>query len=173
MGYRVEWRRRNDDLGVAMLKGAVAGAVATWAMGQVTTYLYEHESERAREVEDEARGQKTAYGVAAEKLARAGGRELSDDERARFGSALHWLLGAGAGAAYAVLRHRIPYVDRGNGLAFGATFFALVDEGATVALGLTPGPLAFPWQTHARGLAGHLVFGVAADTMLRALDQVA
>jgi hypothetical protein len=61
----------------------------------------------------------------------------------------------------------------GNGLLFGTAFWAVIDEGANTALALTPGPTAFPWQTHARGLAGHLVFGVAADTALRALDRLA
>lgn len=49
----------------------------------------------------------------------------------------------------------------------------LVDEAATPALGLTPGPTAFPWQTHARGLAGHLAYGVATETALDVLDRAA
>ncbi|HEV2149696.1 MAG TPA: DUF1440 domain-containing protein [Longimicrobiaceae bacterium] len=165
--------RRDGDLLADVLKGALAGAAATWAMGPVTGYLYEHESKQARSAEDEARGGKTAYGVAAERAAEAVGRELSDDERATYGSAIHWGLGVGAGAVYGALRGRLPGTDLGNGLLFGAAFWALVDEGANTALGLTPGPTAFPWQTHARGLAGHLVFGLAADTTLRVLDRVA
>jgi hypothetical protein len=39
-------------------------------------------------------------------------------------------------------------------------------------LGLTPGPTAFPCQTHARGLSGHLVFGLV-EVMLEGLDRVA
>lgn len=155
-----------------LAKGALAGAVATWAMGPVTTYLYEHESEQGREAEDEARGDKTAYGVAAEKGAAALRQELSDEQRASYGAGIHWALGIGAGAAYGALRGRIPGADWGYGLLFGAAFWAMIDEGANTALGLTPGPTAFPWQTHARGLAGHLVFGLAADTTLRALDRV-
>jgi hypothetical protein len=156
-----------------VVKGALAGAGATWVMGQVTTFLYEHESKEARKQEDEARGNKIAYWVAAEKAAEMVGRELSDDERKQYGSAIHWGLGVGAGAVYGALRHRVPGADWGNGLLFGTAFWALIDEGANTALGLTPGPTAFPWETHARGLAGHLVFGVAADTTLRALDAVA
>ena len=168
--------RRNSghDASLAgdLAKGAVAGAAATWVMGQVTSYLYENESKQARKAEDEARGDKTAYGVAAEKAADTVGRELTDDERRQAGSAIHWALGAGAGAVYGAVRHRVPAADLGNGLLFGAAFWAVIDEGANTALGLTPGPTAFPWQTHARGLAGHLVFGVAADAALRALDGV-
>lgn len=164
--------RRSNTILPEIVKGAVAGAAATWVMGQVTTYLYEQEEKQAREAEDEAREGKTAYGVAAEKAAGALGRELSEGERQQAGSAIHWALGAGAGAVYGALRGRVPGADAANGLLYGAAFWAVVDEGANVALGLTPGPTAFPWQTHARGLAGHLVFGVAADTTLRALDRV-
>ena len=152
--------------------GAAAGVAATWVMGQATTYLYEHEDLLAREREDTARGGKTAYGIAAERVAGAVGRQLSDQQREKLGAGIHWALGAGAGAAYAALRRRVPYADAGQGLAFGATFFALMDEGANTALGLTPGPAAFPWQAHARGLAGHLVYGVVTDTLLDAAERV-
>ena len=50
--------------------GAVAGLLATWLMGKATTVLYERENASARAREDAARGGKTSYGVAAEKLAR-------------------------------------------------------------------------------------------------------
>lgn len=163
---------RDESLAADLVKGAIAGAAATWVMGLATSYLYEHESRQAREAEDEARGNKTAYGVAAEKVAGLVGREITDDERKQVGSAIHWALGAGAGAAYAVMRHRVPAAALGNGLLFGTAFWALVDEGANTALGLTPGPTEFPWQAHARGLGGHLVFGLAADSALRVLDGV-
>ncbi|MGH7718991.1 MAG: DUF1440 domain-containing protein [Gemmatimonadaceae bacterium] len=156
-----------------LVKGAIAGAVATWVMGKVTTYLYEHENAAAREREDSARQGKTAYGVAAEKAARLAGTELSEDERKKYGSAVHWALGVGAGALYGVLRPRVESAGLARGLAFGTVFWLLMDEGAVYALKLTPGPGAFPWQTHARGLAGHLTFGTVADATLGALQPVA
>lgn len=167
---------RRDDGGAILgdaLKGAAAGVAATWVMGKVTTALYERESAAARRREDEAREGRTAYGVAAERTAAMLGREIGEDQRARYGSAIHWALGAGAGAAYGAARGRIPGAGLANGLLFGAAFWAVIDEGANVALGLTPGPTRFPWQTHARGLAGHLVFGVAAEGALRVLDELA
>ncbi|HET8655263.1 MAG TPA: DUF1440 domain-containing protein [Longimicrobiaceae bacterium] len=164
---------RNDHLLADLLKGAIAGAAATWAMGPVTSYLYQHESKEVRRQEDEARGGETAYGAAAEKTAALMGKELTDEQRGTAGRAIHWALGTGAGALYGVLRDRVPGAGAGAGLLFGTAFWALMDEGANTALGLTPGPMAFPWQTHARGLAGHLVFGLTADATLRALDAVA
>lgn len=166
-------RSNHRNLAGALARGALAGAVATWAMGQATSFLYEREAKEPKEQEEEARGGKAAYGVAAEKAAGAAGAELSDEQRKRAGSAIHWGLGIGAGAVYGALRERVPAAGAGAGLGFGAAFWLLVDEVGNTALGLTPGPSAFPWQTHARGLAGHLVFGLAADGALRALDAVA
>ncbi|MFP5286044.1 MAG: DUF1440 domain-containing protein [Thermoanaerobaculia bacterium] len=157
--------------------GALAGAAATWIMGQVTTFLYEREDEQARRREDQARGEKTAYEVAAEKAAGFADRQLSDDERKKLGSAIHWAVGIGAGALHGVLRRRL--VGRGLGpdllvgAAFGTAVWLLLDEVGNVALGLTPGPAAFPWQTHARGLAGHVVLGLATEGVMQAADRVA
>ena len=167
----VRSQREGSILGDAV-RGALAGAAATWVMGKATSYLYQQEAKPVRELEQDARGGQTAYGTAAEKAAGAAGQELSEEQRKTYGSAIHWALGAGAGAAYGVLRRRVPGADRANGLLFGAAFWALIDEGANTALGLTPGPTVFPWQTHARGLAGHLVFGLAADATLRLTDHI-
>jgi Protein of unknown function (DUF1440) len=165
--------RRNTDVMTNALKGAVAGAVATWTLDRVTTYMYEREPEPERRREDRARSGRTAYESAAEKVASLLGRQLSEQERQRLGVAIHWLLGIGAGVAYAMYGRNIPAFRRAGGGGFGTAFWAAVDEGLVTLLGLTPPPKAFPWQTHARGLAGHLAYGVAAEQTLRVLDAVA
>jgi hypothetical protein len=161
-------RLRND-----VIKGAIAGAVATWVMGKVTSAMYEREDRWVRRAEDDVRGGKTSYGVAAEKAARLAGASLDNTQRERLGLAIHWALGIGAGAVYAVLRRRFHALGRTAGVGFGTAFWALFDEGLVPTLGLTPGPRAFPWQTHARGFAGHLTFGTVTDGTLRLLDVVA
>ncbi|MQA91269.1 MAG: DUF1440 domain-containing protein [Gemmatimonas sp.] len=165
--------RNGTDVLEDLARSALAGAAATWAMGPVTTYLYEHESKQARNAEDEARAGKTAYDTAAEKAAGILGQEVSEEQRRRAGSAIHWALGTGAGAAYGVLRNRLPGAEACAGLLFGTAFWLVIDEVGNYALRLTPAPTAFPWQTHARGLVGHLVFGVTAHAVLKALDAVA
>lgn len=163
--------RNGTKLMTDLAFGGAAGLAATWVMGYVTSYLYEHEDAAARRKEDSARDGSTAYGVAARKTAGALGLDLRDEQVETVGSGIHWALGAGAGAAYGALRHRLPAARAGYGLAFGAVFWAVVDEGANAALRLTPGPTAFPWQTHARGLTGHLVFGVATESILDAAGR--
>ena len=165
-------RTRRHTVGEDLVKGAIAGAVATFVMGKITGLMYEREDRRARKREDAARGGETAYGTAAEKGAELVGRSLTADQREQAGGAIHWALGLGAGAAYAVVRRRLAFLGSTAGTAFGTAFWAFVDEGVVPALGLTPGPLAFPWQTHARGLVGHLTFGTVTDGTLRALDRV-
>ncbi|HKT60962.1 MAG TPA: DUF1440 domain-containing protein [Gemmatimonadales bacterium] len=166
-------RSASHGIGEDLVKGAIAGAVATWVMGKVTDALYQRENRWARRREDDARSGKTSYGVLAEKAAGAMGETLDDESRERYGAAAHWALGVGAGAIYAVLRRRLQGLGRTAGVGFGTVFWAAVDEGLVPALGLTPGPRAFPWQTHARGLAGHLTFGTITDGTLRLLDAVA
>lgn len=164
--------RSRSGTGKDLLKGALAGAVATWIMDRVTTRMYEQENRAARKAEDRVRQGHTAYEVAAEKVARVWGRRLSPEERRRVGAAIHWALGIAAGAVYGTFRRRIPAFRRAGGSAFGTTFWATVDEGLVSLLGLTPPPQAFPWETHARGLAGHLTYGIVADRTLRVLDAL-
>jgi hypothetical protein len=149
------------------IDGAIAGLVATWVMGKVTSLLYEREDVEARRREDDARGGRTAYAVAAEKGARLIGLAIPEDRREAAGSRLHWALGIGTGAAYGIMRSRLPFVDRAGGLLFGTAFFLAVDEIGTTVLRLTPPPTAFPWQAHARGLAGHLTYGAVANAVAR------
>jgi uncharacterized membrane protein YagU involved in acid resistance len=70
-------------------------------------------------------------------------------------------------------RNGNPARHLAEGAAFGAAVWLLVDEAANVALGLTPGPAKFPWQAHARGLAGHLTLGLVTEGVLQAADRAA
>ena len=143
--------------------GAAAGALGTYLMDQATTAFYEREPEGVQKRENAARGEKTAYESAAEKAAQLAGLELNDEDRKAVGQAIHWSLGITAGVAYGALRHALPRAPIGSGLAFGALFWLAMDEGALTLLGLTPPPKEFPWQTHARGLVGHLVLGMVLE----------
>jgi uncharacterized membrane protein YagU involved in acid resistance len=153
------------------LTGALAGVAAGWLMNRVTSALYRREPPLARMRESQANAGRYSNEIAAQKLCRLLGRELDDEQLTQAGRALHAAMSVGAGALYGVARRRLPVLARGAGTLFGVTFFLAVDELANVALGLAPGPRAYPWQTHVRGLAGHLVFGAATEAQLRALDH--
>lgn len=165
--------RTNGQLITKVVKGAIAGAAGTWAMNRVTNYMYEHESTDAF-LQDKAgqTGGEYATTVAARKAAGVAGKQLSHDEAQKAGLGIHWGLGIGFGVAHAMLRDRIPAIGAGHGLLHGTIFFLLVDEAAKPLLGISGGPTEFPWQAHARGLAGHLALGGVTDATLNLLDEV-
>ncbi len=150
--------------------GAAAGAAATWAMDRVTTVIYERQSPKTKELETNARGDKYAVEVAAEKAAKLAGRRLSKEQRKKMSGAIHWSVGVGSGAVYGALRNRVRHLRIGSGVAYGIALSLLVDEAALTALGLSPPPSEFPWQTHARGVAGHVVLGAVLDAAFDMAD---
>lgn len=162
----------SNGLGKDIVKGALTGLAATYLMNQTTTWLYDHEAPATRAREDEARGGQSAYVNMAESAARSVGVTLSDDAKSRAGNAIHWSTGIVGGIKYAVLRRFRPELTAGYGLAYGLGFFLVLDELVNPLAGFTPGPAAFPWQAHARGLAGHLVYGASNHAALRVLDRL-
>lgn len=154
-----------------LVKGAVAGAVAWWAMDRVLMFLYDREDPTVRRRETRARGGVPALEGVAERGASSAGFALTGRERRMAGTALQWTVGTGMGALYGALRGRLPGARAGRGLGYGAAASLLIDEGLIPLLGFAPGPTAFPWQTHARGFVGHLVFGGVAEITLGLLDR--
>lgn len=161
--------QRHDGAGT-LARGVLAGAAAWWAMDQVLQVIRDRHHPSVRRSEDAARGGVPALEVLAARLAVLGGHPLSAAERARAGTWMQWILGIGGGVLYASLRDRLWSAGIPRGLGYGAAFALVVDEGLVPLLGLAPGPAAFPWQTHARGFLGHLVYGVTAETVLAAME---
>ncbi|CAN5702679.1 hypothetical protein BH18CHL1_BH18CHL1_06460 [soil metagenome] len=149
-----------------MIKGAIAGAAATWVMDLVTTGMVggQTESDKKREQAAMPNGQSSIANLV-DKVDATLGLGLSDDTKGTAGQAVHYGLGIVPGALYAILR-RIPLVGAANGILFGALLFAAHDEYLNSALGLS-GPFdAYPMSTHARGLVGHMVLGATTDSLL-------
>lgn len=163
-------RTRRRSLATDLLLGTAAGVAATWVMDKVTTVMYEREPQQAKDRENAARGDKPAYEIAAEKGASLINRELSDDQRKRVGAGIHWTLGVSSGTVYGLVRNQVPAAGVGSGLVYGALFWLAMDEAALTLLGLTPPPPEFPWQTHMRGLVGHLVLGAVIEAAFDVAD---
>jgi uncharacterized membrane protein YagU involved in acid resistance len=139
-------------------------------MDRTLRFLYDHEDAEVRRRESAARDGIPALEVMADEMARKAGVTLSARERQAGGTALQWTTGIGTGVLYGALRDHLPGRGLRRGLTYGAAISLLVDEGLLPLLGFAPGPGAFPWQTHARGFAGHLVFGTVAETVCAILD---
>lgn len=150
-----------------MLKGAIAGAAATWVMELVTTGMAEGQSVGVTKREEAAQpnGKGTVPNLVDRVDAKLG-LALDEDAKAMVGQVVHYGLGIAPGAIYAVLRRRLPLIGAANGLFFGAALWAANDEYLNSMLGLS-GPFgAYPMETHLRGLVGHLALGTATDTVL-------
>jgi hypothetical protein len=157
-----------------LVEGAVAGVVGTWAMDVATWALYRQAPRRvlAREQRTRVYGKDTAH-AAARHLAKAFGSDAAKEEPNAAGIFIHYQLGIGPGVLYAMLRERYPRIATGKGALWGATLYVTNDLLAGRLLRLTGPQRDYPWQTHVRGVVGHVVLGVATHMTLEALDDTA
>ncbi|HWG85800.1 MAG TPA: DUF1440 domain-containing protein [Deinococcales bacterium] len=155
-----------------LIKGAVAGAAGVWAMDRVGWFMYLREDEDALRQEERVRpgGLDPAHNIAG-RVASALGRELVPEQPNQWGIVAHYALGVLPGALYGVLRHRYPGLASSQGALYGLGLFVVNDELANPLLGLSGGPLEYPWQAHARGLVEHVILGVVTDLVLRTMDR--
>ena len=99
------------------------------------------------------------------------GHRLTKDEKKIAGSAVHYSLGTGVGGLYGAVAEVVPEVTNGAGLPFGAAFWLVVDETAVPLLGLSKGPTNYPVSTHGYALTSHLVYGLTAEVIRRAVRR--
>jgi hypothetical protein len=146
--------------------GAAIGYCSSRAMDQATSWYLERQSEVSRRREEEfARGGTPE--LVGKKLARLAGRDDVTDEAAiKIGSVVHRSLGMTFGIAAAALARK-GLTPLAAGVATGAAAFVVVDE-AFLSAFFTPPPWAYPFESHLRGVVGHLGYGVAAGAMLSA-----
>jgi hypothetical protein len=152
------------------IRGAIAGAAATWVMDQVTTLLYETQAPEVTEQEVAARPNgKSSVTNMVDRVERETGLTVPPARRPVVENLVHYALGAVPGALFAIVRRWLPFSRAGAGLAFGLVLFAVNDEYLNSALGFSGPPQAYPPETHFRGLAGHAVLGVTTETGIQLL----
>lgn len=145
-----------EDLAVA----ALAGYLGTKAMEPVSTKLYELESAADRAREDAARPGEP-YRIAADRLSRLVGLDLTDHQLDTASLVFHYGLAISWAPLYGLLRRTVRMRPIPAGLATGAAMSVLADELMTPAFGFSAPNLDYPLATHLRGIAAHLVFGMA------------
>jgi len=162
--------RSGDGIVVDAIRGAIAGAAATWLMDLVTTAMLDGQSTEVTAREEAARANgKGSVENLLERIEDWTGITVPDPQRPAALQALHYALGVGPAMAYGVLRRRLPFVGAARGLLFGMAVFAVNDEYMNARLGLS-GPIdAYPFETHWRGAVGHAVLGVTTDTTIELL----
>jgi putative membrane protein len=176
----------------SLWKGAVAGLAAGLAATYVMTQFQnlsgklekvlesdephdpQHAADRGKRDSGEKRdGQEEDATVkAAEAISRGVfHHELTQDEKKVAGPAMHYGFGTLTGGLYGALAEVAPAVTRGAGAPFGTAVWLGADEIAVPAFRLAGPPLSHPPSVHARALAAHLVYGLAAETVRRAVRR--
>ena len=82
---------------------------------------------------------------------------------------MHYAFGVTTGALYGATVELLPGAASGAGLPFGALVWLTADEGLVPLLGLSKTPAQYPPQIHLYALASHLVYGLTAETVRRAV----
>ena len=155
-----------------MIKGAIAGAVGVWLMDRFTWYWYSHESTENLVKERAAqKGGRYAPNAAGKLLTDALKITLPQKQQYIVGRSIHYFMGIAPGALYALARHRAKSLGLWRGPLYGSTLFISFDEIIAPALGFASGPMAYPWQAHARGFIAHLILGATTETVLNLLDR--
>jgi len=161
------------DILKGLLAGAAGGLLASFLMEQFqAAWSAASEAMSSGEKKPGRKPDPTtvkAANVISEKMT---GRKIPPDYKAAAGEAVHYGMGAASAAAYGVLAEVAPIVTAGDGLAFGASVWALADEVAVPATGLSRPPQEIPLTTHVYALASHLVYGWITETVRRALRRV-
>jgi uncharacterized membrane protein YagU involved in acid resistance len=141
------------------LAGAVGGFVASWVMNKF-------QSSAASTHPDGEDATMKAAGHIAEA---AFDTPLTKEERRRAGPVIHYVFGSAMGALYGAMAESAPRTATAIGLPFGTALWLGADEVAVPALGLSNPPTDDPTSTHTSALAAHLVYGLTADLVRRAV----
>jgi hypothetical protein len=156
--------------------GVIGGVVASWAMDRFQYWWLSFGRGDERELQQTPSEQGNREEPATVKTASAisegvFGHSLTVKEKGIAGPIVHYAVGTTAGAVYGVAAEYEPDVTILAGIPFGAAFCMVVDEGALPLLGLAKGPTAYPFSTHAYALTSHLVFGLTAEVVRRAVRR--
>jgi putative membrane protein len=159
-----------------VLAGAAAGLAGTVAMTQFQN-LWSKASEKisnnGSSSEQSEPEKEDATMKAAGELAALAKHRLSRDEKKKAGPIIHYAFGTGMGAIYGALVEVGPRDlrrhDLLSGLGFGSILFAGADEFVVPALGLSGKPSESPASSHLYALASHIVYGLTAGAVRKAV----
>jgi uncharacterized protein DUF1440 len=177
------------DVWKGLAAGLVGGLVASWTMNQFqaawtrATEGFEkpHGAQSMQPSEgqnpEQASGEnKENQDDATVKAARAiservFARELKESEKKAAGAVVHYAFGTATGGLYGAVAEFAPEITFGAGLPFGAAFWLIADETTVPLLRLSKPPKEYPISTHVYALASHLVYGLTAEIVRRALRK--
>ncbi len=154
------------------LMGAAAGAIGVWALDRADWFMWNRldEETRTRTIAVRPGGEPPAH-VLASKIEKTAGFNPTEKQHDMAGNVTHYSIGIGPAVGYALMRDKLPGRGPMRGLLYGFGVFLMQDEAVNAVTGLSAKPQAYPWQAHARGLIAHLVYGVATELALNAMER--
>jgi uncharacterized membrane protein YagU involved in acid resistance len=158
------------SLGSRIVAALVAGGVATYLMDTAGSAIYAKQTQALKDRETEVEP-KSALTVLSERILEQLGRERTEDDVKSLTLVIHWAYGIGNGLVYAAADARLPSVSAMFGIPVALVLFT-IDELALPALDLTPWPEQFPFGTHVRSFASHLVYGACLAVTYRGLTNL-
>ncbi|HEV2136204.1 MAG TPA: DUF1440 domain-containing protein [Terracidiphilus sp.] len=169
-----ETEARPRSIGKGVVAGLVGGLIGTFAMNEfqkawsnAAQAMQKGNHTQAQQGEQES---ENATMKAAGKIASISGRQLSHEQKKKAGPVVHYSFGTLQGALYGAMTE-LTRTAGGflPGVIFGAALFALADEVAVPALGLSGKPSETPASTHVYAAAAHCVYGMATEFARRGL----
>ncbi len=192
MQKNADSNRREDegDVMKGLAAGLVGGLVASFVMNQFQAMLGKlmegvekshgaqslqqgkpAESEKLVQPENDEEDDDATERLASAISENVFGQELTKPEKETAGTAIHYIYGTTTGAMYGAAAELAPVLTAGVGMPFGALVWVAGDEGAVPALGLSKSPTEYPLSIHAYSLASHLVYGLTAEVVRRAVRR--
>jgi len=175
MGSNTDGQKaRERSVWKGVVAGTVGGLAASYVMDQFqSVWIALASRDRAKE----KRGATPEELPATEKAASAVseglfGHTLTRSERKIGGAAVHYTVGGLTGALYGGASELAPSLGTWAGLPYGTAVWAVVDEGAVPALGLSKPVTEYPLSNHTYALVSHFVFGLATDLVRRGVRRL-
>ena len=167
-----------SELWKDVVAGVAGGLVASWLMNEFQEYW--NDTRRAGQRPGPQSQKHESTDPAANptvKTANAISRVLVNKPVPRgrqiaAGAAVHYAFGAAAGGLYGLAAGLNPNAGSGLGVPYGTAVWLLADEIGVSAAGLSRPPKEYPPSTHGYAFASHLVFGVTAELVRRAVRRL-
>lgn len=168
-------KNENGDVIKGLAAGLIGGLIGTIVMTQyqnVVTQIGKAAGSDNNKDEKKEEGDNATVKTAKAVSENVFDHKLKKSEKEPAGNAVHYVFGTTVGALYGAASEVMPGAAGGYGLPFGTALFIGADEIAVPALGLSEPPTEIPMSTHAYGLSSHLIYGLTAEFVRRAVRRL-
>ncbi len=168
-------KNENGDVIKGLAAGLIGGLIGTIVMTQyqnVITQIGKAAGSDNNKDEKKEEGDNATVKTAKAVSENVFDHKLKKSEKEPAGNAVHYVFGTTVGALYGAASEVMPGAAGGYGLPFGTALFIGADEIAVPALGLSEPPTEIPMSTHAYGLSSHLIYGLTAEFVRRAVRRL-